>query len=175
MRFLFLVAAVLFVSPAFAADEPETVFAQYHRAALKADIATVLRLSTEAQRARMKIDIDWEERAKAMPHVMPSAYTVTGRAAGATRVILNIDATGGAFFSTAPDKPGKSKGKVSLLQEGGEWRVDRLEFQPVSEARPYDPRPITQGGDAPTLVNPTLPKPVLAPGGRGAAQSATPR
>ena len=123
MRFLFLAASVLFVSAAFAADEPEAVFAKYHRAMMNADIATVLRLSTEAQRARMKIDIDWEDRAKALPYVMPSAYTVTGRAAGATRAILNIDATGGAFFSTAPDKPGKSRAKVTLLREEGEWRI----------------------------------------------------
>lgn len=174
MRFLFLIASVLFVSAgALAADDAEAVFARFHRAALQGDVEAMLRFSTEAQRARMKIDIDWKEQAANMRYIMPPSYSVRGRVAGASRTVLDIDALGGALLSTAPDKPGRSRGKVTLLREDGEWRIDRLQFEPVIEPNPHQAtvRPMNPGtGPMPIVVQPN---PAQAVGhGRGAAQPA---
>src|SRR5688572_10904688 len=132
MRLLFLVAGVLFVAAAaISSEQAEAVLAQVHRAALKADVDTILRHSTEAQRARMKTDVNWREQARVLPHLLPSSYTVTGRAAGATRVVLNLEGSGGHISGK-----GKSRGKATLLVENGEWRLDKLEWLPYIEPNP---------------------------------------
>jgi hypothetical protein len=161
MRSFFLAAIVLFVSsPARAADGPEAVLLKFHRAGLQADVDTMMRHSTGDAQRRMKIDANWQEQAQKLQYILPSSYVVTGRAAGSSRVVLNLQGSG------------RAAGKATLVKEGEVWKVDRVAWLPYSEpvpqhtARPVDP----SVGATPMFVQPRVGKPTAA--GAGQAQPA---
>jgi len=145
MRRIFFL--VLLLAPwAAGADEAEALYASFHRAALAADVKAMERLITPAMRERMLVDRNTHQQARKLAAILPRSYTVSGRATGATRVVLNLDGMGGALLS--PDgKPGRMRGKARLLREGAGWKLDYVEWLSAVEPLPFAP---------PTLVRPDL-------------------
>src|SRR5687767_10311371 len=175
MRSLLALAIVLFAaSPAMANETPEAVYLRFHRAALEADVRTMLRHSTEAQQARMKIDQNHEEQVVKLQGLLPTSYAITGRAAGSTRVVLNMQGRGGGLAGDG----GTAAGKVTLLKEGEVWKVDRIEWLPHGPSTPqFTSRPMESSPAAePTTVQPRgQPSAARAPGSAAAPAAAAPR
>lgn len=126
MRSFLAAALVLLASPAIAADEPEAVYMKFHRAGLEADAKAMRAHSSEAQQGRMRTDADAKEQAQKLRSILPSSYAITGRAAGSARVVLNLHGTGGGLAGDS----GAAAGKVTLIKEGEQWKVDRVEWLP---------------------------------------------
>ena len=147
------------------AQEAEAAYASFHRAALAADLEGMFRLVTPAMRARMTIDRNLDEQARKLAAIMPTSYSVSGRASGASRVVLELDGSGSAF-AAAMGGSGKLKGKARLLREGAEWKVDYVEWMPVAAKPPpsYRAEPVRPGGSpVPMAVTPSRPRAVAAP------------
>lgn len=103
-----------------AADDPVAVYAEFHRAALRADARAMARLSTPAQQARMNRSQQPEEEARRLSELLPRSYHITGRAIGAKRAVLNLRGLAGPALEGA-----EIDGKIILVrQEGGTWKVE---------------------------------------------------
>jgi len=133
------------------AGEPEEVFAEYHRAAMKGDMDGMLEYSLARQRAEMKA-VSPENRESAMQMVkamMPGAYTVERKTLGADKratLIVSGPWDGGATRNQ------QVYGTVKLLMEDGEWKVYGVSWtteKPASlNASKRAPAPVAAGGPA---------------------------
>ena len=165
---IFFVVTLLALAPWARADEAEALYASFHRAALAADVKGMLRLATPALRDRMTIDRNTDEQARKLAVILPQSYSVGGRAAGASRVVLDLDGMGAMLLSPV-GKPSRMKGKARLVREGAEWKVDLVEWHIASEPSPaYRVEQVRPGASGvPMLVRPRRPRAVAAPARAG--------
>ena len=165
---LVFAASLLALAPwAARAQEAEAAYASFHRAALAADLEGMFRLVTPAMRARMTIDRNLDEQARKLAAIMPTSYSVSGRASGASRVVLELDGSGSAL--AAMGSSGKLKGKARLLREGAEWKIDYVEWMPVAAKPPpsYRAEPVRPGGSpVPMVATPSRPRRSMARAGQ---------
>ena len=122
-----LLAAIIFMllpSPTLAADEPEAVYAKFHRAVMAGDLAEMLRYGPAQRRAEMQsMSASTRDAALKMAQfMMPRAFTLqrkTVRANGraATLIVSGPWQGQGQRLETM-------YGTVLMLQENGEWKVD---------------------------------------------------
>ena len=120
------IAAILFLAalPAFAADEPEAVYAKYHRAAASGDLNEMMRYVPEAQRMEM-VRMSAAERdaaAKMAIASAPRAFVLRNKTLApdgrTARLVVMGDST-----SAGRDTTETLYGSIRLVMEGTEWKV----------------------------------------------------
>lgn len=162
-----LAAVLLFVAlapaalPLRAADEPEVVYARFHRAVLAGNLAAMKRDGTAAGGA--EIDRMPPAQAKAilefMRKLMPKDYSITGKDINPNGVSATLRAT-----AKAADVPGGGagavRGTIRMLKEGGAWKVEQSNWEAA------------QAGGVP--IPPDVLKAMLAPKPEQKARSAAP-
>jgi hypothetical protein len=135
---LALMAVLLLPLPALAADEPEAVFARYHRALVAGNLDEVLLNAAEQLRTEIK-GLSPEQRhavVKMLASQAPSGYTLRGRKIEpgneAARLLVSGDRQLDAVRGTET-----LYGNIRMLRQRGEWRVAAAEWsihQPVGFA-----------------------------------------
>lgn len=169
MKLLLALAICLLPLAAFAAEEPEGVFAKYHRAALAGDLDGILEHSLARQRAEIKaVAPEHREMALAMVKaMMPRIFTVE-------RKMLEPDKRATLIVSGpwdgGPNGRVQVYGTVRMLMEDGAWKVIgagwSTEKPEILTARPAPaPAPATAPQAAGTAAG--KPAPVFA--GKGGA------
>ena len=125
-----LVACILLLSPftAVAGDEPEAVYAKFHRAVMAGDLAEMLKYGPAARRAEIQgMSASSKEAAlKLAQFMMPRAFTlqrksVQANGRGATLIVSGPWQGAGQQLETM-------YGTVRMLQENGEWKVEETSW-----------------------------------------------
>ncbi|HET7363595.1 MAG TPA: hypothetical protein VFJ70_08500 [Burkholderiales bacterium] len=112
-----IVALGVSAAPAAAQDQPETVYANFHRAGLAADYDG-MRKYESAAKAKQMDPIPPAERApmlQTLARLLPRNYYVVEKTVedGARRAVLRLRGTQPAISGT-----------ITLVKEKGEWKVD---------------------------------------------------
>jgi hypothetical protein len=112
-----LVALGMIAMPALAQEQPETVYAHFHRAGLAADYDAMRKYESAAKVSQMDPLPPAERKAilKALANLLPSSYAVVEKTVeeGATRAVLRLRGTQPAVSGT-----------ITLVKEKGAWKVD---------------------------------------------------
>ncbi len=155
---LSLLAAAAFLLPcaATAADEPEVVYAKFHRAAMAGDLDEMLKYAPAQRRAEMQglSDAHREAALKMAQLMMPRAFKLERKNVtpkGRATLIVS-----GPSDGSNPDVT-KVYGTVSMLLENGEWKVAESNW---SE-------------DKPVLLS--TPQPAAAPAEKGGSSTKGPQ
>jgi hypothetical protein len=117
IRGLAVVLGVAVATAALAQDEPETVYAKFHRAGLAADYETMLKYGTVA-----KEPLPPAERKRllqVLARVLPRAYSVVEKTVdeGGKRAVLRLRGRQPAVAGT-----------ITFVKEKGEWKVDEANW-----------------------------------------------
>jgi hypothetical protein len=168
MKFLAaIVAALLFLAPAGAAEEPETAYGRFHRALAANNVDEMMRYASDARRAELT-RMDPAQRvaaAKAISSIMPRAYQLRDKT-------VSPDGKAARLVVAGPvDAPGVAPmmyGTVRMTLERGEWKVIEANWSPdtpvllspVNPGGSYAPPPAPRAQQAPAAS---------APAGRAAA------
>jgi hypothetical protein len=135
--------SLMCVLPALAADEPEAVYAKFHRAVMAGDLDEMLRYGPAQRRAEMQgLSAAHREAAlKMASFMMPRAFTLERKTMLARgRATLIVSGPG----DTGQQKLGTIYGTVAMLMENGEWKVDESNWsseKPSILATPKPPAP----------------------------------
>jgi hypothetical protein len=132
-----------------AAEEPEAVYAKFHQAGLTANLAEMRKYGTAAKGAEiasMPAELN-QMMLKMLAAMLPKTYTVDRKSVDKDRATLNLSAKqdGGTVY-----------GVITLLREGGEWKVDEAKWgepalaaakpAPLAQAKPVSiPQTAAQG------------------------------
>ncbi len=172
MKSLLALAFCLLPLAAPAAEEPEGVFAKYHRAAMAGDMDAMLEYSLARQRAEMKAvaPVHRESAMTMVRAMMPRIVTVERKVIESKeRATLVVSGP----WEGGPSGRVQVYGTVRMLMEDGEWKVIgagwSTEKPAILSARPAPapaPAPVPQAaGTAPGKAG--KPAPVFA--GKGGA------
>ena len=144
-RAFFLLAALALALPASAADEPEAVYAKYHRAAAQGNFDEMMRYTTDEQRAEMSAlsPAQRSSSVKMIDSLMPSTYKVRAKSVYTDSKIARLYVAGPAK-STIDGKPGTLYGTVRLVVQHGEWKVQNIEWSNQDPGVPSS-TPATKG------------------------------
>ena len=139
-----LLAVVLFLIllplAALGADEPEAIYAKFHRAAMAGDLNDALTYGLAQRRAEMQgLSASHREAAlKMMQFNMPRAFTLerkTVSPAGRATLIVSGPWEGGR------NRLEPTYGTVQMLMENGAWRVDEVIWNTEKPAILATPKP----------------------------------
>ena len=160
-----LTAAVAFLLLGFAplapaADEPEAVYAKFHRAAMAGDLEEMFRYGLERRRVDVKgMPASSKEAAlKLARSMVPAGYTLQRKTVQDNgRATLVV--TGGWAAEGQP--PQTVYATVRLLLENGEWKLDEARWsaekpavtKPAPDAadKAWRSKPVTEGKGAPVV------------------------
>jgi hypothetical protein len=128
---------------AFAAEEPEVVYAKFHRAVMAGDLQEMLKYGPAQRRAEMRglSEAHKEAALKMARYMMPRAFMLERK---------NVHANGTAtLIAIGPWDVGQQKlgtiyGVVRMITENGEWKVDESNWsneKPANLATPKSPAP----------------------------------
>lgn len=125
------VLSVLFALPlaAFAAEEPEAVYAKYHRAAASGDLAEMNKYGPDARRAELAAMSAAQKDAsvKMLAATMPRAHTLRDKRVNPDGRSARLIVSGqGSDF--ADGKLEVLYGTVRMVMERGEWKVDETSW-----------------------------------------------
>jgi hypothetical protein len=131
---------VLLPLAAFAADEPEVVYAKFHRAAMASDLEEMLKYGPAQRRAEMRglSEAHKEAALKMAQYMTPRAFLLERK---------NVQANGKATlivsgaWDVGQQKLGTIYGVVRLLMENGEWKVDEASWSDEKPAILATPKP----------------------------------
>ncbi|HEY8069520.1 MAG TPA: hypothetical protein VIF38_11585 [Burkholderiales bacterium] len=127
---LAVLAAVLAVLPraAPAAEEPEAVYARFHRAAMAGDVDEMLKYGLAKRRAEMQgaSAATREATLKLVQFMAPRAFKLENKA-------VNARAGRATLIVSGPFEGGRHDmdtvyGTVKMLMENGEWKVDEASW-----------------------------------------------
>ena len=147
--------------PAAQLKDPEAVYAQFHRALIAGDLATLERHSTAdyyskdlaSQAGRIR-DAAW---------LFSPLYSVTGRMLSERRAVLEARGQAGPALGGGP-----TQGRIVLLKQGDEWRVDKVGWTVVQTEVSGPAQPPRPGIDTPMPVTRKAPPPRSAGSGSAA-------
>lgn len=109
---------------ALAAEEPDAVYAKYHRAAVTRDLDEMLLHASAAQRAELSGISAAQKDAtmKMLEATMPRVYLVKNKtlAPDGRRARLLVSGPGGSVLDARSET---LYGAITLVNEGGEWKV----------------------------------------------------
>jgi hypothetical protein len=150
-----LLAAALIFLPcaAGAAEEPEAVYAKFHRAAMAGDLDEMLKYGPAQRRAEMRglSDAHREAALKMVQLMMPRAFKLE-------RKTVNPNGRATLIVSGPTEDVVRGKetvyGIIKLVMENGEWKVDDASW----------------GSDKPAIL--ATPKPAAQPAADNAAKGA---
>ena len=141
-RALFLLAALALALPLSAAEEPEAVYAKYHRAAAAGNLDEMQRYTTDEQRAEMS-RLSPEQKAssvKMIDTIMPVKYTVRAKTVYPDSKIARLYLSGPAR-TTLDGKPGTLYGVIRLVIQHGEWKIANVAWSNEDPGIPSEARP----------------------------------
>ena len=127
-----LVLLALLPLAAAAAEEPEAVYAKFHRAVMAGDLEEMLKYGPAQRRAEMRglSETHREAALKMAQFMMPRAFTLERKTLQAKgRATLIVSGPG----DLGRQKLGTMYGVVAMLMENGEWKVDEVSW---SEEKP---------------------------------------
>jgi len=132
---------VLLPLAAFAAEEPEAVYAKFHRAVMAGDLDEMLKYGPAPRRAEMQgMSASSKDAALKMAQfMMPRAFTlqrktVQANGRGATLIVSGPWAGGGQRLETM-------YGIVRMVTENDEWKVDESNWSNEKPANLAAPKP----------------------------------
>ncbi|MBI1942615.1 MAG: hypothetical protein HYS35_03030 [Betaproteobacteria bacterium] len=137
-----LLAALLIAAAALGAEEPEAVYAKFHRAAMAGNLAEMLKYGPAQRRAEMArmSAAQQEAELKMVRMLMPRAFTLLGRTPGrdgrSARLLLS--GPGQAFGGGRPET---LYGAIDMVLERGEWKVREASWSNDKPAAPRQARP----------------------------------
>ncbi|HLX81421.1 MAG TPA: hypothetical protein VKS43_12650 [Burkholderiales bacterium] len=138
---LFLSAAFAFLAgAALAADQPEAVYAKYHRAVMSNDIDEMQKWVVAARRAELQ-GASASTRSAALTlaqYMVPRAYAVQRRIVNPNGRATLI-ATGG--WDGGHRTLDTVYGTIKLMQENGEWKVDEAAWSDQKPEILLTPKP----------------------------------
>jgi len=117
-----LLAALALPAPALAAEEPEGVYAKYHRAAVTGDLDTMLNHSLARQRSEIGSRSQAQRDASLLmvKSMMPKVFTVERKTLPAeNRATLIVSGP----WEGGPGGRVQVYGTAQLMMEEGEWKV----------------------------------------------------
>ena len=163
--------------PALAADEPEAVYAKYHRATMAGELEEMLRHGPAARRAEIQGMSESSRNAalKMAQFMMPRAFTME-------RKVMSANGRAATLIVSGPGGGGAGKletiyGSAKLLLENGAWKVDEVSWSSDRPAILATPKPVAapppaarvSAGGAPVVGS--MSSQVTSPGGKlGAAK-----
>jgi hypothetical protein len=112
-----LLIAFLVAVPAFAAEEPEAVYAKFHKAGLEANFDEMRKWGSAAGAAEIAAmpAAQRQEALKFLAGMLPKTYRIDRKSVDASRAILRV---------SSKQPQGIVYGVVNLIKEGGEWKVE---------------------------------------------------
>ena len=113
LRVAVLAIGVAIAAPAQPQDEPEAVYAKFHRAGLVADYDAMLKYGIAAKAKERK------EFLQVLARLLPRHYSVVEKIVeeGGTRALLRLRGA-----------PEAVSGAITLVKEKGEWKVDEANW-----------------------------------------------
>ena len=133
------VAAILF-SLAFAApaaDEPEAVYAKWHRATVTGNLEEMTRYAPDAQRAEIAgmSQAQKDAAVKLAAASMPRAFLLRSKSVepGGQGARLAVSGPGAAILG---DRPEMLYGSIRMVMVRGEWKVSEANWSNVQPAQP---------------------------------------
>jgi len=141
LRFAFALLALLPLA-ATGAEEPEVVYAKFHRAAVSGNVNEMGRYANAAQRADLAgmSAAQKDAQGKMMAALLPRAFLLQSK-------ILTPDGKGARLLVSGPgeallgDKPEMLYGSIQMLLEGDEWKVGEMDWSNTKPALPAQARP----------------------------------
>jgi hypothetical protein len=141
------------LAPLHAADEPEAVYAKYHRAVMAGQLEEMLVYGPTQRRIEIRGSSASSQDAalKMAKFMMPRAFTlerktITGKGR-ATLIVSGPGEVGGNRLQPI-------YGTVSMLMENGEWKVDEVSWNNERPAILATPKP----GASPAAAEKAVPK-----------------
>ena len=112
-----LLAAFLVATAALAAEEPEAVYAKFHKAGVEANFDEMRKWGSAAGAAEIAAmpAAQRQEALKFLAGLLPKAYTIDSKSVSASRATLRV---------SSKQPQGTVYGVVTLIKEGGEWKVE---------------------------------------------------
>ena len=117
------------------------------------------RTVTAAQRGRMGLTDHPELDAQQLAAILPPSYSVTGKAVGANRAVLQLRGRSGPAYGGI-----ELQGRIVLIREDGAWKVEEPAWLPASYPAPQGPPPQLVSPGTPSVVPATPGRAVAAPG-----------
>ena len=125
----FLSLTALVALPAAAAEEPDAVYAKYHRAAVTRDLNEMLQYASAAQRQELSGFSAAQKDAamKMLEASMPRVYMLKDKtvAPDGKRARLLVSGPGGSVLD---DKLETLYGTITMVNEQGEWKVGTADW-----------------------------------------------
>ena len=122
-------ALVLQAIPSLAADEPDAVYAKFHRAIAAGDLDEMLRYATDAQRNEIAAMSPAQKAAqiKMLSALMPRAYELRSKSVnpGGQGARLIVSGQGPALVG---GKPETLYGTIRMVMQGGDWKVGEVNW-----------------------------------------------
>lgn len=174
-----IAAALLSLTPgaAPAQEEPEAVYAKFHRALMAGDLATLTRYGTPAGGAELAAMPAEQRKAilDMMKKLLPRSYSIAGReiSPDGGRAILRATGTGPSLFGGGQET---QYGSIRLLKMGGEWKVDESSWnnQPPPGWRASAPPAAAAAAPRPATAAAPAAAAKAAPAARAAARKPQP-
>ena len=163
MRLPVFALLILLSAAALAAEEPEAVYAKFHRAAVSGNIEEMTRYGPAAQRAELASMSAAQKDAtvKMMAALLPRAYLLNSRTVNPNGQSARLLVSGASHFQPG-DKPETLYGTITMTMERGEWKVGGMDWSNTGPA----PTPKAQTAPAARSKD--------APAARGATATGTP-
>ena len=128
IRSLALTLGLAVAMPALAQDQPETVYARFHRASLAADYDAMRKYESSAKVNEMDPVPPGERKQilRVLATLLPRSYSVVEKTVeeGARRAVLRLRAT----HPDAHGKPQSVSGTITFVKENGEWKIDEANW-----------------------------------------------
>lgn len=139
-------AALCMLPPcgALAAEEPELVYAKFHRAAFSGNLEEMASYGPQARRDELATMSAAQKDAmlKMAASMMPRAFALRSKLVnpGGRSARLVVSGTGENLLA---GKPETLYGEITMVMEGGEWKVDESSW---SNEPPGIPAPVRPAG-----------------------------
>jgi hypothetical protein len=147
---------------AIAAEEPEAVYARFHRAAVSGNLEEMVRYAPPAQRAELSTMSAAQKEAtvKMMAALLPRAYLLHTKTVNPNGQAARLIVSGASDFNPG-DKPETLYGTIRMEIQGGEWKVAGMDWSNNRPAGVAEGRPALKAAPAPAA------KAQAAPAARG--------
>jgi len=153
MKFVAAILLALAVPAAAAAEEPEQVYAKFHRAMAAGDLEEMQRYAPEAQRRELAAmsPAQKDAQVKMMAAMMPRAFVLKNKN-------VNPDGQGARLIVSGPgpalmgDRPETLYGTIRMVVERGEWKVADVNWsntQPAGMQAAPKPAPAEKAATGP--------------------------
>ena len=171
-QFFFAALALAAALPLAAAEEPEAVYAKFHRALVNEDLEEMLQHGTDAQRAELAGMSAAQKKAslKMMAMLMPHSYALRSKN-------VNPDGQGARLHLTGMGKPligAKPEalyGTAQMVLQRGAWKVASVEW---NNRDPGVPAQAAPARPAPAAAATPAAKPAVPPAAKAAAAAPQP-